>query len=144
MQTLDFLPTRQRFLPFQPAALLEHVLKDPRLTAGEREQMRALFEMVAARFHFEFRGQLEELKRLYDPFDPDRDTLPLVQHSEQSAAAQRQQLCEDFRTLLVESNYIELSQEQIQRCIEADHDGPVRVVADLSEYLELCVLSIAA
>ena len=62
----------------QEATLLEWVLEDPRFTDAERSEFRQWFEMISARFHHEFRRDLAELCALYDPFDPDRDTLPLA------------------------------------------------------------------
>ena len=75
--TPQFLETRQRFLPVRPVSLRERMLRDPRLSPDERQQLSQFFEMVAARFHFEFRAKLERLKSLYEPVDPDRDTLPI-------------------------------------------------------------------
>ena len=74
---LKFVEGRQRFLPVPRAVLRAQMLRDPRLSDTERGQLSQLFELVAARFHFEFRARLERLQTLYDAFDPDRDTLPL-------------------------------------------------------------------
>ena len=102
---LQFLDVRQRFLPVKAASLRARMLDDPRLSAEERERLGQLFEMIAARFHFEFRAQLEELQTLYDPFDPDRDTLPLDVDSSDEAA-QRARLAQAFEALVLDANYV--------------------------------------
>jgi hypothetical protein len=74
---LGFLNERERFIPVQVPTLLERILADKRLSAEEQQQMAALAQMLQARIHFEFLELGERLKALYDPFNPDRDTLPL-------------------------------------------------------------------
>ena len=74
---LGFLNERERFIPVQVPTLLERILADKRLSAEEQKQMAALAQMLQARIHFEFLELGERLKALYDPFNPDRDTLPL-------------------------------------------------------------------
>ena len=74
---LGFLNERERFIPVQVPTLVERILADKRLSAEEQEQMAALAQMHQARIHFEFLDLGERVKALYDPFNPDRDTLPL-------------------------------------------------------------------
>ena len=74
---LGFLNERERFIPVQVPTLLERILADKRLSAEEQQQMAALAQMLQARIHFEFLELGERVKALYDPFNPDRDTLPL-------------------------------------------------------------------
>jgi hypothetical protein len=134
---LQFLEVRERFLPVKPAALRARMLGDPRLSAGEREQLGKLFEMIAARFHFEFREKLEHLATLYDPFDPDRDTLPLPAAADQQA--QQDELALAFEQLLVDANYRKMPQEQVIACAEYQSQAGLTVKANLSDYAQLQV-----
>ncbi|MCS7305795.1 MAG: TMEM143 family protein [Thermoguttaceae bacterium] len=74
---LGFLQERERFIPVHVPTLLERILADTRLSAQERQQLAAVAQMLQARIHFEFLEEGERVKALYDPFNPDRDTLPL-------------------------------------------------------------------
>ena len=142
MQTndpLDFLEVRERFLPIQVASIRKRILKDPRLSPLETERLSALFEMVQARFHFEFLEQIERLKVVYDPFNPDRDTLPLGDLSEEQLEQQRVELRERFRKLLVDGNYNELTHEQLVACLNLQSFGGLAVEVDLQEYADLLV-----
>ena len=112
---LQFLERRERFLPFQQAQLQERMLSDGRLSAAEREQLGTLFELVADRFHFEFRKKLERLKRLYEPFDPDHES-PLQGGNPADEAARRQELASAYQQLLLDANYVEMPREQIVTC----------------------------
>jgi hypothetical protein len=137
--TLDFLETRERFLPIQASAIEARALEDRRLSPQEREQFETLFTMVRARFHFEFLERIEQLKAVYDPFDPDRDTLPLRELSPEAREAQFEELEDRFRKLLVEGNYVELSREQLVACLELPSVLGLRVRVNLDEYKDLHV-----
>ncbi len=63
---LQFLDRREHFLPIKPAALQAKMLQDPRLSAWERKLLGKLFEMIANRFHMEFRSRLEHVKSVYE------------------------------------------------------------------------------
>ena len=137
--SLDFLETRERFLPIQPSAIEARALADRRLSEEERERFKTLFTMVQARFHFEFLNRAEELKVLYDPFDPDQDTLPLRELSPEAREAQFEELDDRFRKLLIEGNYVELSREQLQACLELPSVLGLTVRVNLDEYKDLHV-----
>ena len=139
MKTAEFVTSRERFLPFRPATLLERVLKDPRLTLQQRDQLQFLNEMIAARFHFEFHHKAERLYRLYDPFDPDRDTLPTETIAPAAIQQQREELCEAFRKLLLEGNYFELPRQQIVEYVELQNYGGLKVEVNLEDYEDLAV-----
>jgi len=137
--SLAFLESRERFLPVPAPLILERVLEDARFSDEERERFRAFLKMTQARFHFEFLDQIEHLKVLYDPFDPDRDTLPLRRLSSEEREAQFAELKERFRRLLVGGNYVELSREQLTACLELQPFGGVAVRVDLDQYRDLLV-----
>ena len=134
--SLQFLEARERFLPVRRATLRERMLADPRLSADERQQLGMLFEMITARFHFEYHKKLERLKALYSPFDPDCDTLPL------SAVpidpeTQREEVAQAFQQLLLDANYVEMPREKIVACAEYPSQTRLVVQADFSRYAEL-------
>ena len=80
---LDFLETRERFLPVKEDAILRKILADSDCSEERQKQFCMFLDMVRARFHFEFVDEINSLKRLYDPFDPDRDTQLLEELSEE-------------------------------------------------------------
>ena len=133
---LQFLERRERFLPFQQAELQQRMLSDERLSAAEREQLGVLFELVADRFHFEFRKKLERLKELYDPFDPDNES-PLKGGDPADEAARRQQLAQAYQQLLLDANYVEMPPRQIVACAQYQSQTGLVLTANLSDYAEL-------
>ncbi|MHC4400082.1 MAG: DUF3754 domain-containing protein [Planctomycetota bacterium] len=137
--TLAFLEARERFLPLQPETILERVLADPRFSPKERDQFQTLMEMIQARFHFEFQKDIEKLKRAYDPFDPDCDTLLPTEPSPQDRDAHYERLREGFRKLLVDGNYVELTRDQLLECLQLQTFAGLLVKVNLDEYKDLHV-----
>jgi len=139
MKHLEFLSRHERFLPVQEATLLEWVLEDPRFSDEERAGFEQWFEMISARFHHEFRRQITQALTLYDPFDPDRDTLPLAEIPAEELGARRSRFSEVFAELLDTGNYAELPRSQILSCVELQTGTGLTVVADLEEYEDVRV-----
>lgn len=137
VQRLEFLKSRERFIPIRLPALCDRMLADGRLSAEERQQLDVLFRMVAARFHFEFHEVFTELEEAYDPFDPDRDTLPSGEVADRGDA--RRELAERFERLLLDANYVEMPANQVIACAEYPSQRRLCVRANLSDYAELRV-----
>jgi len=137
MQSIQLLQTRERFLPLKLPALLERMIADPRLSGTQRDQFRALAEMLAARFHFEFHRRAEDLKTLYEPFDPDCDTRMLRTLGPAERESQCGRLIEGFRALLEKANYVELPRGTIARCIELQTRSGLTIRASLDDYRDL-------
>lgn len=138
-EPLSFLDDRERFLPVPTPLILRHVLQDPRLSDAERGQLETLFFMTQARFRFEFLERIEQLKILYDPFDPDRDTLPLREVPEEEREEQAAKLREGFRKLLIDGNYVELSRAELVACLELDSFCGLSIGVELDQYKDLHV-----
>jgi hypothetical protein len=139
MNAADFLQTRERFVPVQASSLLDRMLADPRLSDEERHRLRVLFEMIGARFHFEFRHQLQRLKKDYEPFDPDLDTVQTASLSPEQRESRRADLVQAYRRLLLEANYVEVPRDQIIHCLEMQTHGGLLVRANLDDYREICL-----
>jgi hypothetical protein len=139
MQRMEFLPGRERFLPFRPLAALERLLLDPRLSDAERKQFKTLFEMISSRHHFEFHRLIERLQRLYEPLDPDRDVLLGPQAAHETRELRLAEMGTAFRRLLADGNYVELPRQRIVECVELQNYGGLTVEANLDEYRDLAI-----
>ena len=98
-----------------------------------------LFEMIANRFHMEFRSRLEHVKSVYEPFDPDLDTQALVRQPGFDEAAQRQELASSFEQLLLDANYQEMPRDRIVACTEFQANRNITVRASFDDYADLRV-----
>jgi len=137
MSCLDFLDVREQFIPFTTSAILKRVLNDPRFTPEEVKQFDLLFKMVGSRFHFEFLHEIEELKRCYEPFDPDPDTWFRAELTAAKAEECRQTLCDGIRKLLKDGNYVRLTDEQLKQCLQLQTHGGLAIRVNLDDYPEL-------
>ncbi|GEM_PF-1308679 len=136
---LSFLQPRERFIPVQVPALTEKICADPTLTPSEGAHLRLLSRLLQARFHFEFLGELERLKELYDPFNPDRDTLPLWEVSSEKREKHFEEFRQGVERILTQSNFCRLSREQLLACLEAENPWGVAVKVNLGRFKVLDV-----
>ncbi len=152
---LQFLDRREHFLPIKPAALEEKMLQDPRISPRERGLLAKLFQMIAQRFHMEFRARLEHLKSVYEPFDPDAEgrgprpeirgrgsevgiddrpnASPLPEVEETKLA----DLAKSFEQLMLDANYQEMARERIVACTEFQARRNITVRASFGDYADL-------
>lgn len=135
---LQFLNTREHFLRVDTTALRARMLANSRLSAEERRQLHELFEMAAARLHFEYHRNLDRLKAIYAPYDPDHESPPLPQ-DEVCVVGHRALIGDAFEELLLAANYAEMPREQIAACVAYDSQKGLRVKANLADYDDLRV-----
>lgn len=113
---------REHFIPIRKSELVDLLCEKPAaLTAAEQHDFRQLCRLVDATFHFEYQHEVERLKDLYAPFDPDADTISL-NRSASSAAEDAQQrlngLIAKFEWLLERGNYRRVPREHLEQALE--------------------------
>lgn len=132
--SLDFLETRERFLPVKADAILHKIFATSDCSEEQRKQFCMFLDMVRARFHFEFVDEIHSLKRLYDPFDPDRDTQLLEEHSPEQLEEAFAELRKRYEQLLLGGNYVKLTREQLLACLESRNELGLSVHVNLDDY----------
>ena len=109
---------REHFIPLRKSDLIDLLCRDKKLPAGEREPFRQFCTLVSSVFHFEYLKQLEELKDVYAPFDPDADTKPLHPVSDAPRRDNEEQLFEKFTFLMERANFKRLTREEVERALQ--------------------------
>ena len=132
--SLDFLESRERFLPIKADAILRKIFATSNCTEERQKQFCMFLDMVRARFHFEFVDEIQSLKRLYDPFDPDRDTQLLEEQSEAERERAFGELRKRYEQLLLGGNYVKLTREQLLACLESRNELGLSVRVNLDDY----------
>lgn len=130
--------TGQHAIPLARADVLRLALEQAPLDA--RADFSDLARLLAALLHVEFHRELEELKALYAPLDPDSDTRPPVGAAPPPAAAERShRLSAALARVLAAANYQALAPDELRAAL--DHDSPfeLRVHVDLDDFAELSV-----
>ena len=137
--SLTFLEEREHFIPLEVDTLMERILADKRLSPEEVSQFREIRKLFALFLHFKYRSKLETLKRSFVPFDPDRDTLDVSDLSEQDLDAKWSSLCEEVKCLLRRCNYREMTEEQLDACMDKQPIGGLSVHVDKRNFSEFGV-----
>ncbi len=132
--SLDFLETRERFLPVKADAILRKMLTHSDCSEDQQQQFCMFLDMVRARFHFEFVDEIHSLKSLYDSFDPDRDTQLLDELTDEQREAAFSELRECYEQLLRHGNYVKLSRDQLLACMESRNQLGLSVRVELDDY----------
>ena len=131
---LDFLESRERFLPVKADAILQKILAISDCSEEQQKQFCMLLDMVRARFHFEFVEEIHTFKLLYDPFDPDRDTQLLEEQSSEQREQAFAELRRRYEQLLLEGNYVKLTRDQLLACLESRNELGLSVRVNLDDY----------
>lgn len=132
--SLDFLDARERFLPVKADAVLRKIFATSDCSEEQQKQFCMFLDMVRARFHFEFVDEIHSLKRLYDPFDPDRDTQLLEELSPEQREEAFAELRQRYEQLLQGGNYVKLTREQLLACLESRNELGLSVRVNLDDY----------
>jgi uncharacterized protein DUF3754 len=131
---LDFLESRERFLPVKADAILRKILATSDCSEEQQKQFCMFLDMVRARFHFEFVDEIHTFKRLYDPFDPDRDTQLLEEQSKEQREEAFAELRRRYALLVQGGNYVKLTREQLITCMESRNQLGLSVRVNLDDY----------
>jgi hypothetical protein len=129
---------REHYIPLRKSDLVELLCKDPRLSAGERDQFRQFCRLVSAVWHFEYLELLEELKDAYAPLDPDSETRPLAPLDAAARAQRTREVFDKFTGLMERANFKRLTPADIQQALkEIPSDWGIATEADLSVFEEI-------
>ncbi len=131
----------ENFVPIRKADLITVLAREPELQESERAHFLRLCRLLEATIHFEFQQFLEDLKTAYAPFDPDADTTPIWVMSAEERQSRAQTLFDRFREVLEWANFTRLSQEDLQRALEAMSDWGVNLAVDFSRFEQLDVFA---
>lgn len=123
------------FIPVSRSDILK-ALMSPGLWSGQSQRMLAADVLNKMGLLRQFRSGilLNELSDIYDPFNPDDETINLVEASEMERLEKRRIFNHKLKQLLTSANYRELSQDELEEILtKASPDG-VHVDVEFKEY----------
>ncbi len=121
---------REHFIPLRKSDLIELLCKDKKLLRQEQEPFRQFCKLAGCVFHYEYLGELEELKDDYAPFDPDADTTTLTPLTPEEKEKRREQLFDAFDHLLQRANFMHMTWEEVVEAIR-QHPGEFGLNTDV-------------
>lgn len=95
------------FIPISTSELVEALQQDENLVLSAEQK--AVMHKLRQILSFQFYRQLVELKRIYQPLNPDSDLITATNTAEDAESC-----IQRLRDLLVAANYTELDQQQIE------------------------------
>ena len=115
------------FIPVSTASLMTALIKAG-LSAGQIRVMHKIRRLIT----LQYSERLIKLKRIYQPFNPDRELLTEDAESNQSADTILQ-----IKQLLHEANYTELTRQQIEYALEQTSPYGLDVKIDFDQFADV-------
>jgi len=131
----------EHFIPFRKADIIAACIGDGRLSAADQPQFRQFAEILAATFHHEFHREIEGLKDIYAPLDPNRDTRDLIDTGKVETAERERRLLERFGAVLGRANYQRLDPAELARALNEESVFHVKLDVRLDDFAELVLFA---
>jgi hypothetical protein len=108
-----------------------------KLSGPDQMKFREFCRLLQSIFHFEYHENLEQLKDLYAPINPDRDTRKVGVFAEEGKVS----FTNTLRDLLDKANYEKLSQEAIEAAFEESSLFQVKLKIDFDNFDEILLFT---
>lgn len=125
---------REHFLPVRRVDLERLLLDDAGTAKEERQALQEFAAILTATIHDDFHQRQERLKDLYDPINPDRDTVVV-----RPVAADEKALLAELESLLTRANYRRLPAEELNQALNEESVFQVRLHTRLDDFAELII-----
>jgi hypothetical protein len=124
----------ERFIPLRRADVVELCRARIAEAGGDAEHFGHAARLVEALFHHEFHDDLEALKDLYAPFNPDLDARLLSAPDAADAPARRAALTTALERVLERANYERITDEDLQAALHEESLIRIRLHVDFDDF----------
>jgi hypothetical protein len=129
------LPRNERYIPVTRKALVRSFLEDSSLLTGsERDNFAEFAAALDAHIYQKFYQMLDEMKSLYDPLDPDKDTLKTKALSRQQTLDNEYWLLHKISILVNLANYTEIPAARLAVVFQEHEAAGLRISVDPQKY----------
>ena len=104
-------------------------------TTADREQFRQICKLLAAVYHYEYFDRLEKLRTRLFYFNPELDTQARFRPDALDKAYA--ELTEPFVAVLKGANFVEVTQEEIERAHREDAEVRIELKAPVEDFREV-------
>ncbi len=109
---------RESFIPFRRTDIINLCLEDGKLQGKDVQLFKQFCDILTAFFHFRFHYTLEKIKDNYTVFNPNSDVQTLQEPSLEQYEEMENKVIQGFKYVLERANYIQLSDDIIQKSLE--------------------------
>jgi len=124
----------ERFIPVDYDELFEDSLK---YFDFDKEHYKSFSTLLRSFYHIRFHHELLELKSLYLPFNPDKDTITLRKFTHQEYEDIKNDLVSKIKPLLNDANYEELTQDELSKALNDISPYGVEVSVDFDDFEDI-------
>ena len=130
------------FLPLTRFAIIDRILRGADgQGAGDAGEFKELLDYMAAWRHQSYRDRLLRLKQTYLPFSPDRDTVRILQYTDDEREAMQTELFEHIGWLLERANYQRITESQLNELLTRHSPKALELKVDLDEFDRVMLFS---
>ncbi len=126
----------ERFIPISLDRLIDDLANSNRLDEDQQSLFRRFCHAYSCLIHAQSHQQSQQIKRLYQPFDPDTEALIQQLKADQ---AQSGQFKSDLYSLLNQANYEKLSEQDLNAALNKISPYGVKVSDDFDEFKDVAL-----
>ncbi len=124
----------ERFIPISLEMLIKGLLNSKLLATERHAAFQDFCTTYVALYHAQSHIQLQYLKQLYQPYNPDRDTLI---SDNKSSETQLTQLKKELYSILENANYERISESDLNEALNKTSPRGVKVSVDFNEFADV-------
>ncbi|OOY37506.1 hypothetical protein BOV89_07340 [Solemya velum gill symbiont] len=128
----------ETFIPVTRFAIIDTLANEAE-NHGDRKEITSFFRFLGQWRHLEYQQRLLELKEHYLPFSPDRDTVKILEYSEDKLNDFKRELIEAVTGLLTRANYTHLDDDTLDKLLSTHSAHGLELKVDRSEFEETLV-----
>lgn len=126
----------ERFIPISLERLIADLINAAELSVEQQADFKQFCNRYIALFHARAHSQLQDLKNLYQPFNPDRDIL--IEHKPETDQ-QLKQLKSELFSVIENANFEKLSETALNEALNKISPHGVKVSVDFEEFVEVAL-----
>ncbi|XP_066127750.1 transmembrane protein 143 isoform X2 [Saccopteryx bilineata] len=127
---------RERFIPFSREQLLRLLIQEFHSSPAEKAALEEFASHVDFCTLFHYHHILTRLQALYDPINPDRETLDQPSLTDPQRLSNEQEVLLELEPLLAQANFSPLSEDALAYALVVHHpQDEVQVTINLDQYI---------
>ncbi|XP_051004515.1 transmembrane protein 143 isoform X2 [Acomys russatus] len=127
---------RERFIPFSKEQLLRLLIQEFHSSPAERAALEAFSAHADFCTMFHYHRLLARLQALYDPINPDRETLDQPSLTDPQRLSSEKDVLQALQPLLAQANFSALSEDTLAYALVVHHpQDEVQVTINLDQYI---------
>ncbi|XP_048750312.1 transmembrane protein 143-like [Ostrea edulis] len=129
---------REKYIPITRRTLIRRIIEEKNLlTAQEQRKFDEFAIALDSAIVQEYHGVLNELKTLFDPVNPDKDTMPSQRFTRTERLDNEFWLLQKLEDVMEKANFHKLSDDTVTKALQEHTNQGIRVKVDKDQYNKL-------